>query len=198
MLCYLKRKWSDARKGHSLNSSSTAYKQRSLGRARGLKILFKIFARSNEAARCQVLAATWRLKFETNVDANSYKKTKKSWEIMQNMHAAWNQSLLQAKLNGKPIRSVFGLFRYLPWRQRPTCMKGASAQGASRHLSPFSGAGDTQSFPCPCLCPRLLGEHVWLWKISRRVELELRILIPSYSVQHAGRIVSLEYVFFLP
>ena len=74
-------------------------------------------------------------------------------------------------------------------------MKGASAQGASRHLSPFSGAGDTQSFPCPCLCPRLFGEHVWLWKISRRVELEFWILIPSCSVRHAGRIVSLENVF---
>ena len=68
-------------------------------------------------------------------------------------------------------------------------------EGASRHLSPFSGAGDTQSSPCPCLCPRLLGEHVWLWKISRRVELEFWILIPSCSVRHAGRIVSLKNVF---
>ena len=86
MLCHLQRKWSDARKGHSLHSSSThPLKQRSLSRARRLKILFKIFARSNEAARCQVLAATWRLQFETNVDANSFIKMKKSWEVMQYM-----------------------------------------------------------------------------------------------------------------
>ena len=38
------------------------------------------------------------------------------------------------------------------------------------------------------------GEHVWLWKISRRVELEFWILIPSCSVRHAGRIVNLENV----
>ena len=140
--CYAILNASEVMRGKDIHSTAAAPTRlssaRSLGRARRLKILFKIFARSNAAsARCQVLAATWRLKFETNVDANSYIKTKKSWEIMQNMHAAWNQSLLQAKLNGKPIRSVFGLFRYLPWRQRPTCMKGASAQGRCKP-APFS------------------------------------------------------------
>ena len=144
-----------------------------------------------------MLAATWRLKFETNVDANSYIKTKKSWEIMQNMHAAWNQSLLQAKLNGKPIGSVFGLFRYLPWRQRPTCMKGASAQGRCKP-APFSFLWRRWHtvVPLPLPLPSSpFGEHVWLWKISRRVELESWILIPSCSVQHAGRKVNLENVF---
>ena len=88
--CYAILNASEVMRGKDIHSTAATRlsSARSLGRARGLKILFKIFARSNEAAMCQVLAATWRLKFETNVDANSYKRWERNWEVMQYMQTA--------------------------------------------------------------------------------------------------------------